>query len=848
MGDNEKPIVVVLSRNYPTGLSVIRSLGAAGYTVDLVASAHKKGVSYIASSSKYVRNSVESVSKKVGTYEDVDLVNKLLEYSGKYDEKIVLFPTDDYTASVMDRNRSALEDCFIMPSIVGGGEDALIRSMDKTFQSQLAQNSGILTPKEWIISLGRKFRVPEDMVYPCYCKPIESISGYKREMAVCNNKKELIAHLKKLRKNFSKRSILIQEFLEIDYEIDLSGVCLDQEIIIPAIIKKTNVAQYEKGVTLAGNVVPFEELGSLQQNVIDMMKAYHYFGMFDLELNVVGDKVYFNEVNLRSGGPNYAYFLNGVNLPALFVKEALGERHTPEEEKVAQYGKSFVYDKVAWEDYLKGFFTKKEFKQCIAAADFKLLCNDDDPVPGELFTKQMKEAERAIKRKKFKSAFIKAVKSPFKLALKVFKKPLKWLKNLIKNFPQRKKKNRRNPNSEKPRVLVAGRNYVSNLSMARSLGEAGYEVEVLRVFQVRPKKLLTRLLRPDAYSKYVKAYHVCVSRRDDRQILKALIRLADRDRKMLLIPCCDLVASVADIYYDKLKELYVLPNMSDTQGAINRMMGKEVQKRLAERYGLPVLNSHVIKTRNGKFKIPRSVNYPCFVKPNVSRNSAKSSMRKCINRKELRKHLNTLAKSKDRQVLVEDYVEIAKEYSVLGLSTKKGVIGPGFFVAEEGGHDEHRGVAIKGRILPCSQQQNLIDKIIRFVGSLNYDGLFDVDLIETTDGQMYFVELNLRYGASGYAITKCGANLPGMFADYMLFDKPIDMDCRIENTDGIFVSEKVLIDEYVGGRMTFSNYKKHMKNADIHFVKSKTDRHPFRHFRRYYWLARATRLKSIRNK
>ena len=48
--------------------------------------------------------------------------------------------------------------------------------------------------------------------------------------------------------------------------------------------------------------------------------------------------------------------------------------------------------------------------------------------------------------------------------------------------------------------------------MARSFGKAGYEVEILRIFQKRPKRTdLMKIMKPDAYSEYLKAYHVCVS-------------------------------------------------------------------------------------------------------------------------------------------------------------------------------------------------------------------------------------------------------------------------------------------------------------------------------------------------
>lgn len=829
MDTNNKPLVVVLSRNYSTGISVIRSLGAAGYTVDLVASAFREGRSQVAACSRYVRNSVEVVSKKVKDGDDAELLDELLKYKGMCDEKPVLFPTDDYTASIMDLNRDILSSIFIMPEIVGGGEGAMTEHMGKIKQSELAKKVGLPVPKEWSISLrGDRVVIPEDMVYPCFCKPMESITGYKREMAKCEDEAELLSHLNRLRRIFADRSVLVQEFLEIDNEIDIGGVCLDQEIIIPAIIKKTNVAQYEKGVTLAGKVYPVEELGQLQETITAMLREFHYFGMFDMELNIVGDKIYFNEVNLRSGGPNFSYFMSGVNLPALFVKEALGEGHTHEDEKVEAYGKSFIYEKVAWDDYINGFMTKKELDECIAAADIKLLCNDDDPAPGEFFIKDM--TKRARRRK-------------IKAKLRVVKPYLRALKAWLLGYPQTKRRNRRNPDSDKPRVIVAGRNYCSNLTMARSLGEAGYEVEILRIFQVRPRRRnpMKRMLKPDAYSKYIKGYYVCVSRRRSRRIVNRLKALADPERRMLLVPADDLVAYIADDYLDELSEYYIIQNINHEPGELNRLMAKGRQKELAAAAGLEVLNSCVIRTRGGEFTIPESVTYPCFIKPNVSKNSSKKRMRKCDSEAELRGYLTEFSEKKDIEMLVEDYVEIAKEYSLLGVSTRQGTIGPGFFVAEEGGKDEHRGVAVTGRILPCSDFQPLVDDLIKFVDSLGYEGLYDVDLIESVDGKMYFVEINMRFGASGYAVTKSGVNLPGMYADYMLSGKPLDMECEV-TPEKTFVSEKVLIEEYTMGRLLWSDLKSAMKESDVHFVKNDDDRKAYRHFRKFYPLAALMRF------
>ena len=76
-----KPFVIVLSRNYSTGLGIIRSLGAAGYRVDLIASTKKKGSSVIISSSKYLNKTTEVLSPKIQGDTGASLMEVLMEYA-----------------------------------------------------------------------------------------------------------------------------------------------------------------------------------------------------------------------------------------------------------------------------------------------------------------------------------------------------------------------------------------------------------------------------------------------------------------------------------------------------------------------------------------------------------------------------------------------------------------------------------------------------------------------------------------------------------------------------------------------------------------------------------------------
>jgi len=145
-----------------------------------------------------------------------------------------------------------------------------------------------------------------------------------------------------------------------------------------------------------------------------------------------------------------------------------------------------------------------------------------------------------------------------------------------------------------------------------------------------------------------------------------------------------------------------------------------------------------------------------------------------------------------------------------------------------------RTTTVLGLAFAGGKHQALIDDITRFLATLNFDGLFDVDLIEDKNGTMYFVELNLRYGASGYAVTECGANLPGMFADYMLLGKPIDMNCSVKEFHKPFISDKIMIEEYVNGFITKEEMKKHFDSVDIHFVYDAVDTKSYRHFKKFY--------------
>ena len=526
-------------------------------------------------------------------------------------------------------------------------------------------------------------------------------------------------------------------------------------------------------------------------------------------LHQCGSRIYFNEINLRSGGPNFAYCLAGVNLPAILMKELQGLGHDPEEEKMPAFGKTFVYEKVAWEDYIHGYMNRQELEACIQGADFTLLEDADDPAPGKCFDRRIRMS--AAKHRALQSLGCE--------------------------------KRQEHLSSSAPGVVVAGRNFCNILTMTRAMGEAGYDVEVLRVYKKRPHPLNPLAqMKPDAKSKYVRRFSECIVHSGERDVVAKLLELADPSRKKLLIPVDDYVACVVDEALDILGARYIIPNVNNTAGEISRLMDKNTQKELAARFGLPLLRSCLIASVGGRFTIPVDVEYPCFIKPNVSMNSTKATMRRCDSAQELQEVLTGYAAKGDFEMLVEEFADIKAEYSVLGLSTPEGTVAPGLFRVTEGGHRERKGVAITGETVPCEQMQDILEATAAFIESLHYTGLFDVDLLETKDGRVYFIELNFRAGASTHVFTETGVNLPGMLADYMLRGIPVDRTCRVEKTGQRFVSEKVLMEEFARSDASWGDVKDHMAAADVCFIRDSRDPKPYHYFQKFYPAAALLRL------
>lgn len=92
---------------------------------------------------------------------------------------------------------------------------------------------------------------------------------------------------------------------------------------------------------------------------------------------------------------------------------------------------------------------------------------------------------------------------------------------------------------------------------------------------------------------------------------------------------------------------------------------------------------------------------------------------------------------------------------------------------------------------------------------------------------LFFGEINLRIGGSGYAVTKMGVNLPAMMIHYLSGEKYEGLPHTLHpETRAIFVNERMCIDDWYQGYMTTRECRRMIDLSEISFVRDKIDPMP----------------------
>jgi carbamoylphosphate synthase large subunit len=386
----------------------------------------------------------------------------------------------------------------------------------------------------------------------------------------------------------------------------------------------------------------------------------------------------------------------------------------------------------------------------------------------------------------------------------------------------------------KQKVVIIGHSFSSRLSIIRSVAQIGCEVSVIVMTNSkRNGKTLNNKKPIDCYSKYVSHIYYCL-RKDKEELIRILLEhCTDSQQKVVLFPDSDDTVAAIDNSRNRLAEHFYFPHICNGSGSIAYWMDKIHQKEAARSVGLNVADGIVINIKDGEYVIPDGMAYPCYTKPLATMNGGKGGMHRCDNETELKNALNEYITTRARtgNVLVEEYKEIDTEYALLGFSDGKEVVIPGMMqlliISKK-----NKGIALQGKVMPVDSFEEVIDKFKQLVLRIGFVGVFDIDFYKSGH-LIYFCEMNLRFGGSGYAVTKMGCNLPAMMVQYFTGG---DMGIWKKHITGeaIYTNERMCLDDWTNGYITLDEYQRYMKTADIHFIQDDDDPQPQKVYQRTF--------------
>jgi predicted ATP-grasp superfamily ATP-dependent carboligase len=374
-----------------------------------------------------------------------------------------------------------------------------------------------------------------------------------------------------------------------------------------------------------------------------------------------------------------------------------------------------------------------------------------------------------------------------------------------------------------PKVIVIGIGFTSRLGMIRAVAETGAEIDVIVVGHGRFKPV-------DCYSKYIHRYYYVKGNDKDRVLQILQEQCAEPNRKGILIPINDFAATVVDQNVDTLKEHFLFPHIHGRQGAVTEWMNKEKQKEVAKKVGLSVANSVNVELKDGHYRLPEGINYPCFTKTRAYTKGYKFTLNRCDDEAALRKVLDRLAGwHRPLTIMLEDYKEIETEYAVVGFSDGKEVVIPGILEILVMAKGDDRGVACQGKVMPISGFEVLVEKFKQMILTVGFVGLFDIDFY-LSKGEYYFAEINMRMGGSGTAVLKMGVNLPAMFVKSQLGESIDDMRKEVGGT-ATYANERICSDNWGAGFITKREMRELFSSSDISFVRDEQDKKPEKMFK-----------------
>lgn len=305
--------VIILGNDHTNTLGIVQTLGREGFET----ASYVWGV---------ITNLVKSSRYATEVYSARDCaacVERIINNTDDSIKNVPIIACSDEAALTLEKYSDRLKTHYLFEHTI---KNWTIREiLDKNFQVRKASECGFNVPKTW--SLGSFEHIPENIAYPCIIKPEVSCMGAKVDLRVCQTKEEVQMNLISMKYT---KEIIIQEYIDRDYEISILGCALSNgDCLIPCVENKFTLYPKLVGLECLAEIQPLKD-----ENIVSCIKRFireiGYVGLFSIEMmhSAKNGQFYFTEINPRNDGANSFVYKYGVNLPLAHIMDLNGEIYT----------------------------------------------------------------------------------------------------------------------------------------------------------------------------------------------------------------------------------------------------------------------------------------------------------------------------------------------------------------------------------------------------------------------------------------------------------------------------------------------------------------------------------------
>lgn len=306
---------------------------------------------------------------------------------------------------------------------------------------------------------------------------------------------------------------------------------------------------------------------------------------------------------------------------------------------------------------------------------------------------------------------------------------------------------------EKQQSVVLGSNYYIGLSTIRCLGKMG--VPVITVDYNKGEAY-------GSYSKYVTKSLVGPYYKEDPEgFVNFLMEYGKKqEQPPVLIPTADPYVEIVDQYWDRLKTVFLLPDLP--QGYLSTIVDKDRLYAMMKKRGILVPETLEVTEENLYQKVREELGYPCVVKPVDSHSFVKTFRKKLFKVENEQELIGAIekARSKDLSVVVQRIIEgpDTNKYTFDAYVNKKGKVShcSSFHLLRLYPNDYGASVYTEHYY-----NEEIFDYGKRILEDIGFKGFAELEFKQDQKNQQYYLmEINVRIVNFNTLLEKIGLNIP----------------------------------------------------------------------------------------